>query len=708
MDTATHPRPGAAHGPQYELRRLLGEGGYGEVYEAWDHTLQRSVAIKRLKALPAAGGPDSLLGEARAAASLSHTAFVKIYALGQLEHAEAIIMELVPGRPLAQLAPLAAAAALDVIAQVAEAMREAHGANLIHGDLKPSNLMLEPAGRVRILDFGLASRIDPLATQSLSGAELQGTIAYLAPERLAGGPPSVAGDVYALGVVLYHLLTGERPHAGLHGLALAAAQLHTTSAQWSYPEGLAPALTALVRAMTAAPAAHRLRSMAEVGSAIGAIGDGRAPRASRRWWPGRRWRRRAAALAAVAALLAGAAWLAPAAWVVAPFYSGSAAMHAGLDALRHADRDGSLDIAIGRFNAILQQQPRHAGAAAGLSLAYSLRYFGDGRDEVWLQRASAAAQQALAADSQLALAHAAQAWVLESERGGEAALAAARQALRLDPLNLFALWGRADLLINLRRDAEAAAAIAAARAAYPRERIFLDLGGRLSFQQGRYREAEQAFRASIALDPDSVYAYANLHAALLRQNRSDEGLQALQQGLQVRPNSRLYTALGNALFYRGDYLGAHANFALAVSSGRGSPNHYLHWANLADALRWLPGRADQARDAYLQALLLLQPRLDRERGNATLLSRMGLYHAKLSHRAQAADYTRRALAIAPDGVDTNFRAALAYEIGGDRGAALAQLRRAKALGYPAHLIDTEPDLLALRRDLRYHNPESTP
>jgi serine/threonine-protein kinase len=369
--------------------------------------------------------------------------------------------------------------------------------------------------------------------------------------------------------------------------------------------------------------------------------------------------------------------------------------------LRSADRDGGLATAIGHFSAILAREPHHAGAEAGLSLAYSLRYYGDGRDDAWLARADAAAQQALQDGPELALAHVARAWVLEYQGHSDAALKEEQVALQLDPLDLFAQWGQVDLLITLRRFAQARQALDTAMALNPNQRLLYDLSGRLHFKQGQYLAAEQDFRRSIALEPDLVYAYANLHAVLLRLDRADEGLRVLQQGLQVHASSRLYSSLGAALFARGDYLGAQKNFALAVSADRGGPNKYLYWANLADALRWIPGRAADARHAYRQAAALLQPLLARPSQDATYQSRMGLYRAKLDEGTEAVRWTQRALETAADSADVHFRACLAYEITGDRSAALAQLKRAMALGYPVHLVATEPDLIGLRRDPRY-------
>ncbi|MFS2138028.1 serine/threonine-protein kinase [Duganella sp. Dugasp56] len=712
METTIPPATETLAAPaQYQVRRALGEGGYGRVFEAWDSRLQRSVALKQLKAAPGWQHSELLLGEARAAASLHHPAFVKIYALDERPDAAAIVMELVHGRTLSQLlwdGPLAPAEALRVVLEVAEAMQEAHCANLVHGDLKPSNLMREASGRVRVLDFGLARYIDPLATGSGLPAALNGTIAYLAPERLQGVGAAPSSDIYALGVVLYELLTGARPLADLHGLALAAAQLQTSSAQWPFPPQVPAAAAALVRAMTAHIVRARPPSMQAVAAALRGLLVDAEPVALPAPLPVRR-RPRYAALAA--ALLASALlgivlwrWGDAPPLLPAPF-SAATAMQAGLAALRAPDRNGSIDAAVAQFDAMLRREPRHAAAAAGLSLAYSMRYAGDGRDEVWLQRAEAGAQQALKLDDQLALAHAAQAWALEYRGRHDAALAAGARALALDPRNLFALWGRADLLISARRFGEARQAIAAGRAFYPAERIFYDLDGRLDYQRGDYAAAERAFRHSIALEPDAVFAYANLQAALLRLDRAEEGLQVLQQGLQVRPSSRLYTNLGTALFARGDYLGARLNFERAISAGQGSPNKYLYWANLADALRWLPGQQDAAENAYRQAVRLLQPLLERLPQVVVYQSRMGLYLAKLKQHEAARLWTGRALAAAADSAEVHFRAAVAYELGGDRGAALAHVRRAGALGYPIPLIETEPDLLALRRDFRYHQPD---
>ena len=705
----------------YQLRELLGEGGYGQVYQAWDSRLQRDVALKCLRDANALAQPDQLLAEARLAASLRHPAFVRIFGIEYSGAHQCIVMELVSGCTLRQYSPvqrLPEAAALDIVRQVAEAMSEAHRRGLVHGDLKPSNLMIEADGKVRILDFGLASRIDPLATASAPHADPQGTLAYLAPELLQGTRPHPQSDIYALGVVLYELATGARPFAHLNGLALAAAQMQTSSSQWPFPPQAGAALVSLVRAMTASAPRDRPDSMQTVAALA------RPPHYPQHELvlperpPGiavRRARRPRALL--LAGLLAGLLILSCAAglgvWLAdggQPPYVESRSMQAGLEALRRFDRDGSIDAAIVHFNAVLAHRPQHAAAAAGLSLAYSLRYAGGERDDGLLQRADASAQLALRQDNQLALGYAAQARVRELQDRIAEALALDQQALRLDPMNLQALNGQADILIRARRFDEAGRTIALALRHYPNERLFSDLLGILRFQQGDYAGAEQAFRRSIALEPDAVAAYANLNGALLHQDRVDEALRVLQQGLQIRPNGQLYSNLGTVLFSRGDYLGAAQAFERAIASTPGRKNNYLRWANLADTLRWIPGREDESRRAYREAYGQLRQARQREPGDSTLLSRGALYAAKLGEREPALQMTAQALAAAPASATVQFRAAVVYELLDQRAQALHHLQLAHQGGYPANLISSEPDLTALRRDPRYLSPptESPP
>jgi serine/threonine-protein kinase len=712
----------------YQLKRLLGEGGFGQVYEAWDAKLQRIIAIKRLKPQLLSARPDNLLDEARLAASLRHPSFVRIFSIEGDAAQQSIIMEFVDGctlREAGKSGPMPDAQVLDIVDQVADAMREAHAAKLIHGDIKPANLMLEPGGKVRIMDFGLARKIDPQATESVVFDQTEGTIAYLAPELMMGSTLSPQSDVYALGVVMYELLTGTRPFSHLSGLALAAAHIQSSSSVWPFPTATSPGVVALVRAMTARNVPERLASMEAVSAAVAALNsDAPMPSApvAPAPLPKRSLRRRAAALlntparryALIAATVVLCAIGARQAAISSewferhtPFFSESAAMQGGLAALKNFDREENIDLAVRNFTSILDRQPDHAAAAAGLSLAYAFRHTGDTRDDVWLKRADASAQLALKLNDQLALAHAAQGVVRMGEQRDAEALGFAEQALRLDPMNRFGLILKGDALTRMRRYPEAEKTLLGALRMHQRDHLLQDLLGTLYYNQGKYVAAEQTFRASIAIEPDAVIAYANLSSVLLRQNRSDEALQVLQQGLQIRPNGRLYNNLGNALFNRGDYVGAAQAFEESVSGKKGNANDYLRWANLGDTLRWIPGRTAASNNAYRQAVNLLKPLLERSGSKPILMSRMGLYSARVGDRPAAIAYTTQALKADPANADVRFRAAMVHEILGDRDTALTELALAQARGYPVNLIRSEPDLTALRRDPRYVQSTTT-
>jgi serine/threonine-protein kinase len=378
-------------------------------------------------------------------------------------------------------------------------------------------------------------------------------------------------------------------------------------------------------------------------------------------------------------------------------------MRAGLAAMRVFDQEGNQLLAIREFNAVLQHNPAHAAAASGLAMMYTMRYRGSGRDITWLQRADASAQLALKLDDQLALAHVARAWVLEFQGKPELAMQATETALRLDPSNIYGLYGKARQLGGNKHYAEADAVMAQALRLYPKERLLHALAGALRYLQRDYAGAESIFRHCIQMEPDAASSYNDLSATLTALGRGDEALQVLQQGLQIHPNWELYTNLGNALFERADYIGAAKAFEYAVSPDKGNPNNFIAWANLADTQRWIPTQVAASRQSYQRAIALLAPLMAHSPDNVAYVSRAALYEARAGNKAAAAQHMRRALALAPAASEVHYRAAITAELGGDRAQALALLTRALALGYPLNPIDTEADLMDLRRDSRYQH-----
>jgi TolB-like protein len=208
----------------------LGAGGMGVVYRAEDTRLGRPVALKFL--LPPssldAAAKERFLQEAHSAAALDHPHLCTIHEVGESEDGRLFLaMALYAGETLkarlARSGSLPVAEALAIARQIAEGLGCAHAAGIVHRDLKPGNVMLLPDGTVKILDFGLAKARDQIL--SASSARL-GTAAYMAPEQIRGEAVDARTDLWALGIVLYEMLTGRKPFAGEHEVAIAHAILH--------------------------------------------------------------------------------------------------------------------------------------------------------------------------------------------------------------------------------------------------------------------------------------------------------------------------------------------------------------------------------------------------------------------------------------------------------------------------------------------------
>jgi serine/threonine protein kinase len=216
-------------GGRYELRGRLGRGGMAEVFDGWDTRLSRPVAIKLLH--PALSGQTDVRNrfdaEARACAALNHPSIVAVYDSGEDDGTPFIVMERLPGASLAdQIArgPMPQERVYAMLDNVLAALTAAHGAGILHRDIKPGNILLAAEGEwMKVADFGIAKTAG--AAYTLTG-QIVGTVAYLSPQRLAGAPASVADDLYAVGVVGYEALAGHRPFPQDNMAALASAIFH--------------------------------------------------------------------------------------------------------------------------------------------------------------------------------------------------------------------------------------------------------------------------------------------------------------------------------------------------------------------------------------------------------------------------------------------------------------------------------------------------
>ena len=217
----------------FKVLDKLGSGGMGDVYLALDQVLGRRVAIKTIRpeTVGNATSQARFLREARSIAALSHPNIAILYDAGQSEHGPYLVMEYIDGQSLRALlaaGPVGETRLRDYGAQIASALAHAHERGIIHRDIKPANVMINSAGTVKLLDFGLAKAYQAEAetlSQLTEAGTVPGTPHYIPPELLGGAPADIRSDIYSFGVLLYEMACGQLPFSGLAGPALIAAIL---------------------------------------------------------------------------------------------------------------------------------------------------------------------------------------------------------------------------------------------------------------------------------------------------------------------------------------------------------------------------------------------------------------------------------------------------------------------------------------------------
>jgi serine/threonine-protein kinase len=242
----------------HEITALLGKGGMGEVYRARDLKLKREVAIK---ILPEEFSRDAdrvsrFQREAEVLASLNHPNIAGIHDLAEANGSRYLVLELVEGETLADRiarGPIPVEEALHIATQICEALEAAHEKGIIHRDLKPANVKLTPEGKVKVLDFGLAKAMDSAPVNAMAsnsptllsgtiGGVLIGTADYMSPEQARGKPVDKRADIWAFGVVLYEMLTGQRLFQGEDIVETLGAVVHKQLDLTKVPERVRPLL----------------------------------------------------------------------------------------------------------------------------------------------------------------------------------------------------------------------------------------------------------------------------------------------------------------------------------------------------------------------------------------------------------------------------------------------------------------------------------
>jgi tetratricopeptide (TPR) repeat protein/tRNA A-37 threonylcarbamoyl transferase component Bud32 len=568
--------PGTTIAGKYAVRREIGRGGMGIVYEAEDTQLKRTVALKFMSRSLAVDPTNRkrFIQEARTASALNHPNICTIYEVGEAGGDAYIAMEYVEGRPLDTLISPQGLPADEVrrtAIQIAEGIRHAHERSVIHRDLKTSNIMITPEGRAKILDFGLAKRIEgpeleqaTLSRMSLTAeGSITGTFPYLAPELLHGNPADVRSDIWAFGVVLYQMVSGKFPFEGRTGFAL------TTSILRDPPPPLPPGVAADLRDITRKclekepgkrfQTAGELRTALETMSGLKGPGTSGAPATARR-----RWQRRI--LAAAGLCLAGILIL-----IVAPrggpkrgVEKGRPLVSTGARASLNPDANEyfekgmlflkaqfDLPNAKKMLEKSLEFDSKFAEARAWYGFTFVLEVdSGYSNDTNWLYRAEQELRQALQDDPNSARAHSGLAGVYFYQGRKELTFEEAKRALAIDPNEVDAsIW-----LANYHMSNEDyASAKDLLRRLLQRDPLFfparMNLGDILRME-GDIAGAEREQRKILEQDPRNVYASQNLARAMMDGNdlagarRMLEGLSAKdQEGYFIRLTWALLLAL---------------------------------------------------------------------------------------------------------------------------------------------------------------------
>jgi len=695
----------------FEGLQPVGRGSFGEVYRAFDPALQRHVALKLL--LPGRLDRDeqgaALLREARAIARVRHPNVVPVYGVDRHDGRVGFWTDFVQGQTLAELiashGPMGPREAASIGIDVCRAAGAVHAAGLLHRDIKAGNVMREEGGRILLMDFGLTYR---------DGADLDssGTPAYMAPELLRGQRASVASDVYAIGVMLFYLLTTRYPVDGENvaqlQLAHSAGRRRTLlDVRPELPEALARVVET---ALSAAPET-RFGSTGEMIAALSdAIGPGSetAPAPASRRGVGRAWIFWAAGVAA-AALLAiltpqGRAVLSPSGpHDPTPVAGQQEDYRRAHDLLTHYYRPRALETAIPLLETIVAQDARFAPAFADLGRANFLQ-FTQQRDTKYIAPARESSLRALALAPDLASAHVTLGFLYAFTGENDLASHEIESALRLDKFNAAAYGALAELQGRQGRTELVEATLQRAVSLAPDDWMLNMQLGAHYLDKGKWVEAGEQFRHAVELVPDNPRAHNNLGLVDRGLGRLDDAAAAFQKAIDLEPTFIHFRNLGMVLAEDGKY--AEAEQALTRSIDM-RPKQYRAWGLLAGVYASQHADPARVRDTYLKAIALATDLLKETPRDEYLLADVGGYYAALGNEKEALPMLAQAAALAPDVPEVLYQVAVGYELLHHRDEALRWLAKSSAGGYPAEAIARNPQLTALRADPRYSSTAPT-
>jgi eukaryotic-like serine/threonine-protein kinase len=693
----TSPEPGrAAPGPvlhswgPFLLIERVGQGGFGEVYRARDLKLDREVAVKLLRtsSAPAVKGEDpdysAVLREARLIAKVRHPNVVSVYGVERYDGRVGFWSDFVKGKTLADLLQVQGAfgareaAAIGI--ELCRALSAMHSVGLLHRDIKASNAMREEGGRILLMDFGLSGEV--ARTGSLSG-----TPGYMAPELFTGSPPSVATDIYALGVLLFFLSCGRYP---------AGTQRRLIDQRSDLPEGF-------VRVVETAIDPDPAKRFSSAGEMLAALSN---TVSNSQMIPVQVTQNRTKWIAGVIAgvlLFSAAGYLAKRPTRAAGLTGAAGANEDYVTAeklLQREDKPENVTKAITLFGKTIGADPKFALGHSGLARAYRLEYLTTKFPD-FLVKAKAEGQTALALDNSLAPIHVTMGLIYTTATGQNAIAAnELQQALHLDSTSAEAYAALAKLYAAQNRSAADVA---------PSFQKAIDLGpddwrwpnqfGGYLLTAGKYAEAAEQFQRVVRIVPDNSYGFINLGISYRGQERYAEAENAFRQALKLNPQSApALTGLANVLLIQGKYPEAAIAYQKAVEF---APADFVTRGNLAVAYQLSPGDKGKARLEYLAAIELAEKARSEQPRKPSILANLGAYYAAVGDQTRALPLLRQALALSPEEPGILVLAGEGFELAGHRKEAVESISKALDLGYSAKFIERSPELADLRKDPKY-------
>lgn len=676
----------------FDLLERVGQGGFGEVYRAFDPALQRVVAVKLL--LSEANGPDdeaAILRESRAMARVIHPNVVPIYGVQTYDGRVGFWSAFVRGRTLSALlasnGPFGPGEVVHIGVDLCRALAAVHAAGLLHRDIKAGNAMREEGGRILLMDFGL--------TQERGGhTHFGGTPGYIAPELRAGKPATVRSDIYALGVLLYHLLTGAYPAED------AGATWHLLDQRPDLPPELVRAIHTAIdpdpeaRFGSAAQMAAGLSNTEVSGGQV--FAPPAPPPPAPVFGRAKRW----VAAAVVLACAAAGAYLLHSRGHATGTVGGNSvqARYGKAHSLLLAYyRPGSLATATPMLESVTRDDPSFAPAWADLGRANYL-LFSQNRDTKYVDPARQDSLQAITADPDEVSAHVTLGMLYTLLGNNELALHELDAAEAVDKSDA-EVWGaRAELYRQQGHNEKVEPALRQAMQLAPSDWRWPKLLADYEERSGHGDDAIRTDQDALRLSPDNPRILNNLGLYLRAAGRLEEARAALRRATDIEPDYIRYSNLGGVERDLGDHAAAEEAFQKAIAL---NPADYRAWEYLADLYE--RDHADPARvaETYRKSIALGQELLKTEPRNTSLLADIGVMYASVGDSARGLPLVRQAAALDPDNGEILFNAGVACELMKRRADAIGWIGAALRHGYPLKSVEQAPELSELRRDKKY-------